>query len=149
MNPKINRNLNSGILHLWPKFGDPSLTRWWVIVPTSSKWGNFWFEVKFDLEGQGQSPPKNNRDLNQVRLHLWSKFVDPSLNGWWVIAHSSKCLPHTQTDGRTDGHTDRQTQATTIPEGQNWPRVKTRDSKCLALIAQMVRAFGMNLKIGV
>ena len=30
------------------------------------------------------------------------------------------------TDGRTDGHTDRQTQATTIPEGQNWPRVKNR-----------------------
>ena len=24
----------------------------------------------------------------------------------------------------TDGHTDRQTQATTIPEGQNWPRVQ-------------------------
>ena len=24
----------------------------------------------------------------------------------------------------TDGHTDRQTQATTIPEGQNWPQVK-------------------------
>ena len=30
------------------------------------------------------------------------------------------------TGGRTDGHTDRQTQATTIPEGQNWPRVKMR-----------------------
>ena len=28
-------------------------------------------------------------------------------------------------DARTDTHTDRQTQATTIPEGQNWPRVKT------------------------
>ena len=27
-------------------------------------------------------------------------------------------------DARTDTHTDRQTQATTIPEGQNWPRVK-------------------------
>ena len=26
----------------------------------------------------------------------------------------------------TDGHTDKQTQATTIPEGQNWPRVKKR-----------------------
>ena len=29
-------------------------------------------------------------------------------------------------DGRTDGRTDGQTQATTIPEGQYWPRVKTR-----------------------
>ena len=27
-------------------------------------------------------------------------------------------------DARTDGRTHRQTQATTIPEGQNWPRVK-------------------------
>ena len=27
-------------------------------------------------------------------------------------------------DAHTDGHTDWQTQATTIPEGQNWPRVK-------------------------
>ena len=42
---------------------------------------NFDFEVKFDLEGQGQSPtPQNNRDPNQGLLHLWSKFSDPSLN---------------------------------------------------------------------
>ena len=32
-----------------------------------------------------------------------------------------------RTHRRTDGHTDRQTQATTIPEGQNWPRVKTTE----------------------
>ena len=31
-----------------------------------------------------------------------------------------------RTDGRTDGRTHRQMQATTIPEGQNWPRVKTK-----------------------
>ena len=79
---------------------------------------NFDFEVIFDLEDQGKSPPQNNRDLS----HLWSKFGDPSFNGWWVIARRSTWLPHTQTDGRTDTH--RQTQATTIPEGQNWPRVK-------------------------
>ena len=29
-------------------------------------------------------------------------------------------------DARTDKHTDRQTQTTTIPEGQNWPRVKIK-----------------------
>ena len=70
--------------------------------------------------------PQNNRDLNQGLLHILSKFGDPSSNGCWVIARTSKCLPHTQTDGRTDGHTDRQTQATTIPDGQNWPRVKMK-----------------------
>ena len=65
----------------------------------------FDFEVKFDFEGQGQSPPQNNRNLNQGLLHLWSKFGDPSLNGWWVIARTSKRLPHTWTDGRTDTQT--------------------------------------------
>ena len=42
---------------------------------------NFHFQVQFDIEGQGQLPPKNNRDLNQVVLHLCFKFGDPSLNG--------------------------------------------------------------------
>ena len=42
---------------------------------------NFDFEVKFDLEGQGHSPPQNNRDLNQGLLHIWSKFGNLSLNG--------------------------------------------------------------------
>ena len=41
----------------------------------------------------------------------------------------NKCLPQTQTDEQTDGHTDRQTQARTIPEGQNWPRVKQGKSE--------------------
>ena len=62
--------------------------------------------------------PENNRALNQGLLHLWSKFGDPSLNGWWIIARTSSWL----TDTRT--HTHIHTQATTIPEGQNWPRVK-------------------------
>ena len=46
--------------------------------------------VNFDFEGQGQSPPHNNRDLNQGLLHLWSKFGYPSLKGWRVIARTSK-----------------------------------------------------------
>ena len=58
--------------------------------------------------------PKNNMDLYQGILHLWSKFGDPSLNGWWVIAWTNLV---------TDGRMDRQTQATTIPRGQNWPQV--------------------------
>ena len=78
---------------------------------------NFDFWVQFDLEGQGQLPPKTIGILTKV-LHLWSKFGDPSLNGWWAIARTSTWLMHTQTDTQTDR------QATTIPEGQNWPRVK-------------------------
>ena len=71
---------------------------------------NFDFHIKFDLEGQDRLPPHpphpphtptptpthpNNRDLNQGILHLWSKFGDPSLNGWWVIAWTNLV-----TDGR-------------------------------------------------
>ena len=90
----------------------------------AQNWVNSDFEVKFDLEGQGQLPPQNNRDINQGLLHLWSKFGDPSLNGSRVIARTSKWLTHTQ----TDRHTHTQTQATTKPEGQNWPRVMNHQS---------------------
>ena len=56
--------------------------------------------------------PQNSTDLNQGVLLLWTKFGDPSLNGWRVIVRTSKWLIHTHT------------QAMTIPGGQNWPRVK-------------------------
>ena len=32
--PQNNGALNQGLLHLWSKFGDPSLNDWWVIVQT-------------------------------------------------------------------------------------------------------------------
>ena len=84
---------------------------------------NFDFEIKFELEGQGQST-QTNRDLNQGLLHLWSKFGDPSLNGWWVIARTSKCLPHTQTDGRTHRQIDAgndNTRRSKLASGKNLP----------------------------
>ena len=74
--------------------------------PDKLKIGWILTEVKFDLEGQGQLPPLNNRDLNQGVLHLWSKFGDPSLNGSRVIARTSKWLTHRQTDRQTHTHTD-------------------------------------------
>ena len=58
--------------------------------------------------------PQNNRNLNQGVLLLWTKFGDPSMNRWPVIVRTIKWLIHTHT----------QTQATTIPGGQNWPRAK-------------------------
>ena len=58
---------------------------WWLnggyVFPEVVKLENLTFQVKFDLEGQGQLPPQNNRHLNQCILHLWSKFGGPSLNG--------------------------------------------------------------------
>ena len=35
---KNNRDPNQVVLHLWSKFGDPSLNRWWVIMWTSLIW---------------------------------------------------------------------------------------------------------------
>ena len=78
-------------------------------------------------------------------MHFWSKFGDSSLNGWQVIVRttskwckirlSSLIWPLTgeelsrgqtrdwHTDRQTEIHTHTQRQATTIPKGQNWPRV--------------------------
>ena len=71
------------------------------------------FENEFIFDMSNSINPKNNRDLTQYLLHLWSKFGDPSWNGCWVIA-----LTDLVTDGRT--------QAKTIPEIQYWPRVKKK-----------------------
>ena len=37
----------------------------------------------------GQSPLKTTATLAQAILALWSKFCDPSLNGWRVMARTS------------------------------------------------------------
>ena len=82
---------------------------------------NFDFEVKFDLEGQDQSLPKTIGILTKVFYIYGPNLV--------ILAERGDELSRGQArDWRTDGHTDRQTQATTIPEGQNWPRVKTQVS---------------------
>ena len=44
-------------------------------------------------------------------------------------------------DTQTDKHTHIQTQATTIPEGQNWPRVKTSNQRPNLISAAVVRLY--------
>ena len=77
---------------------------------------NFDFEVKFDLEGQGQSPPKTIGILTKVFYTYGPNLV--------ILAWTGDELSRGQTWWRTDWRTDGRTQATTIPEGQYWPRVK-------------------------
>ena len=106
INPQNNRDLNQGILHLWSKFGGPSPNGWWVIARTCSKWGKFDFEVKFDLEGQGQSPPKTIGILTNVFYTFGSNLA--------ILTWTGPELSRGQaSDWRTDWHT--QTQAMTIP----------------------------------
>ena len=76
---------------------------------------NFDFEVKLDLEGQGQSPPKTIRILTTVFYTF-----GPNLA---ILAWTGPELSRGQaSDWRTDwhGHTHTQTQAITILKGQNW-----------------------------
>ena len=81
----------------------------------------FYFEVKFDLEVQGQLPPKTIGILTKVFCSSSPNLV--------ILAWTGDKLSHGQaSDYRTHRRTHRQTQATTIPEGQNWPRVKTQVS---------------------
>ena len=77
----------------------------------------FYFEVKFDLEVQGQLTPKTIGILIKVFCSSGPNLV--------ILAWTGDKLSSGQAnDYRTHRRTHRQTQATTIPEGQNWPRVK-------------------------
>ena len=69
--------------------------------------------------------PRITGPLSPVNAPIWSKFGDPSLNGCWVIVRTSSWLTDTRMYTQTDRRTHTHTQATTIPEGQNWPRVKS------------------------
>ena len=47
-------------MHFWSKFGNPQTNS------QTQNGVNFDFEVQFDLEGQGQSPPKTKGILTKV-----------------------------------------------------------------------------------
>ena len=76
---------------------------------------NLEFRVKVELD------PPNNRDNDQVVLQFYSNLLALA----WTVDELSRGQAR---DWRTHGHTHTYTHthvATTIPEGQNWPRVKT------------------------
>ena len=92
-----------------------------ILTSTGDKWScgqaqnsvNFDFQVKFDLEGQGQSTHKTIGILTKMFCMYGSNLV--------ILAGTSHKLSCGQA---RDWRPHEQTQATTIPEGQNWPRVK-------------------------
>ena len=78
---------------------------------------NFDFGVQFDLEGQGQMSHKTIRILTKLFCTSGPNLV--------ILAWTGDELSRGQArDYCTHRRTHRQKQATTIPEGQNWPRVK-------------------------
>ena len=76
----------------------------------------YYFEVEFDLEVQVQSTPKTIGILTKV-------FCSSGPNLVFLAWTGDKLSRGQASDYRTHRRTHRQTQATTIPEGQNWPRV--------------------------
>ena len=117
INPQNNRDLKQGICTSGPNLVVLARTGDELSHGQAQNGVNFYFEVKFDLEGQGQSLSKTIGILTKVFYIYGPNLV--------ILAERGDELSRGQArDWRTDGHTDRQTQATTIPEGQNWPRVK-------------------------
>ena len=100
--PKIDRYLNSTKMYFCSKFGNCNFNWWWVMAWTSSKWGKFWLWSSIWPWRSWSIVPQNNRTLNQGLSHLWSKFSDPSLNGWWIIVRTSSWLTDTQTHTYTN-----------------------------------------------
>ena len=76
---------------------------------------NFDFEVKFDLEGQGQSPPKTIEISTKVFYTYGPNLV---ILAWTGDELSSGQAHDWRTHGRTDGHTDRRRQ-------RQYPKAKT------------------------
>ena len=89
----------------------------------AQNWVNSDFEVKFDLEGQGQLPPKTIGTLTKVFCIFGPNLA---ILAWTGPELSPGQASDWHTDRQTHTHTHTQTQATTIPEGQNWPRVKMK-----------------------
>ena len=131
-------------MHLWSKFGNPDFNQWWLIVQTNSQTQNgvnFDFEVKFDLEGQGQSSPKTIGALTEVFYTYGPNLVILAWTGDESLRRQTWWRTDGRTDWRTDWRTDRRTQAVTIPWGQNWPQVKSHwQSCCTVLMASICLA---------
>ena len=71
---------------------------------TRSKYGNFfYFEVEFDLEGQGQSPPKTIGILTKVFYTYGANLV---ILAWTGVELSRGQASDYRTHGRTDTQTD-------------------------------------------
>ena len=101
-NPPTNRDLNKVLSTFGPNLVALAWTGDELSCGQAQNGVNFDFEVKFDLEGQGQSPPKTIGILTKVFYTYGPNLVIVSWTGdelsrgqiWW------------QTDGRTDGRTD-------------------------------------------
>ena len=108
--PKINRDLNSAKVHFGSKFGNIILGgEWWQ--GQAQNMAIFYFSVKFDLEVQGQLPPKTIGILTKVLCSCGPNLV--------ILAWTRDKLSRGQASGyHTDTQTDRRSQ-------RQYPKAKT------------------------
>ena len=85
---------------------------------TNSKWGKFWL--------WSESWPWRSRSITPKTIGILTKVFYTYGPNLLILAWTGDELSRGQTCWRTDGLTDGQTKATTIPIGQNWPRVKMK-----------------------
>ena len=107
---------------------------------------NFDFEVKFDLEGQGQSPPKTIGISTKVFYTYGSNLV--------ILAWTGDELSRGQTWWRTDGRTDAGNDNTRRPilaSGKNWleqlDRYIPRDDNAYNQIHLQEVLIGQNINV--
>ena len=117
--PQNNRDLNQSILHPCPKFGDLAWTGDELSRRQAQNGVNvIYFEVKFDLEGQGQSHPKTIGILTKVFYTYGPNLV---IQAWKGLE-----LSHGQS---IDWHTDELADA-----GNNTRRPKLASGNKLGII---------------
>ena len=92
------------------RLSDRYCTRFWMS-------GMFWCDQQDYATVLERRVRTKSRDYTGC-LHLWSKFGDPSLKGWRVIAPTSKWLPHGRTDTQTDAGNDN-TRRPKLASGKN------------------------------
>ena len=112
--PKINRALNHIKMHFstyWETLNSKCLETHHNGEAQNEVKLNF--QVEFDLEDQCQSPPKTIGTLTNLFCTSGTNFM--------ILAWMGDKLQ--TSSGLTHTHTHRLKQATTIPEGQNWPWV--------------------------
>ena len=89
---------------LWSSLGThgPLVVMWWLCISSSGKAWKYDFLSQIWPWRPWSIALQNNRDLKQGILHFWSKFVHPSLNGWWWCRQAQNGVTHEKINGHRE-----------------------------------------------
>ena len=88
----------------WSSLGThgPLVVMWWLCISSSGKAWKYDFLSQIWPWRPRSIALQNNRDLNQGILHFWSKFVNPSLNGWLWCRQAQNGVTHEKINGHRE-----------------------------------------------